>query len=127
MIQSKFSYPFLQVTLMFALIFVADTVAAKEDIKVPFQYSLGVKNYQDKCSSCHGQWGNGTKVGPPLMHPFYKPSHHNDASFYRAALNGVKAHHWDFGNMPAVNGITEKVVSSIISFIRWLQHEKGIY
>ena len=127
MIQSKFNYMLATAVSVFTLVFVSNTVAAKEDIKVPFQYSLGVKHYQDKCASCHGQWGKGTEVGPPLMHPFYKPSHHNDASFYRAALSGVQAHHWNFGNMPAVKGITEKEVGSIISFIRWLQHEKGIF
>jgi hypothetical protein len=95
--------------------------------KVPFIYSVGVSKYHANCSACHGQWLEGTKQGPPLLHPYYKPSHHNDASFYRAALNGVRAHHWNFGNMPRINGVTREDMDKIIPFIRWFQKENGIY
>jgi hypothetical protein len=61
------------------------------------------------------------------MHGFYKPSHHGDPAFYRAAMKGVQAHHWKFGNMAPVNGITRKDMDSIVPFIRWLQKEKGLY
>jgi hypothetical protein len=64
--------------------------------------------------------------GPPLIHPYYKPSHHDDDSFYRAALSGVQAHHWHFGNMPPVEGITNQDIGQIIQFIRWWQRENGI-
>jgi hypothetical protein len=95
--------------------------------KVPFKLGLGMKKFQTMCSKCHGEWGGGTEQGPPLMHPFYKPSHHGDPAFYNAALKGVKAHHWKFGDMPAVAGTTPKDVSQIIGFVRWLQKENGIY
>ena len=94
---------------------------------VPFKYGLGRSKYVDMCSSCHGAWGDGSEKGPPLMHSFYKPSHHPDAAFYRAVLNGVKAHHWNFGNMPPVIGATSKDVDSILPFIRWLQRERKVY
>lgn len=95
--------------------------------KVPFQYALGMQHYGKMCASCHGNWGEGSKQGPPLMHPFYKPSHHADAAFYRAALQGVKAHHWRFGDMPPIKEVTQKDLDTIIPFIRWLQREKGVY
>ncbi|WP_455221160.1 c-type cytochrome [Kaarinaea lacus] len=95
--------------------------------KVPFQYSLGLQKYQKMCSGCHGKWLEGTKSGPPLMHPFYKPSHHADSTFYRAALQGVKAHHWQFGDMPPVQGATRQDLDVIVPFVRWLQREKGLY
>lgn len=94
--------------------------------QVPFKHGLGKNRFQKMCGQCHGQWGNGSEQGPPLMHPFYKPSHHGDQAFYSAALRGVRAHHWQFGNMPPVSGATEKDMSSIIPFIRWLQRENGI-
>jgi len=94
---------------------------------VPFVYSMGMQKFQQNCTPCHGKWGDGTNQGPPLMHPFYKPSHHADAMFYRAALKGVQAHHWKFGNMPPVKGITRKDLDIIIPYIRWLQKTKGIY
>ena len=101
--------------------------ATEKAPKVPFQYALGYQKYQQMCASCHGKWGAGSKQGPPLMHPFYKPSHHADAAFYRAALNGVKAHHWQFGNMPPVSGITKQDMDAIVPYIRWLQREMGVY
>ena len=95
--------------------------------KVPFKHALGMKKYQDNCASCHGKWIEGTQSGPPLFHGFYKPSHHGDPAFYRAALKGVFAHHWKFGPMPKIEGITKKDMDKIVPFIRWLQQEKGLY
>jgi len=95
--------------------------------KVPFKYAQGKKIFNNLCSKCHGEWGNGTTQGPPLMHGFYKPSHHGDPAFYRAALKGVQAHHWRFGNMPPVPGATRKDVDTLLPFVRWLQRENGIY
>jgi len=94
--------------------------------KVPFTHALGMKGFQSHCALCHGEWGDGTKQGPPLMHPFYKPSHHPDATFYRAALKGVRAHHWNFGDMPPIAGVAKKDLDAIIPFIRWLQKERGL-
>jgi len=105
----------------------AAEASADKAPKVPFQYSLGYQKYQTMCTICHGRWGEGSKQGPPLMHPFYKPSHHGDASFYRAALSGVKAHHWKFGNMPKISGATRQDMDAIIPYVRWLQREKGVY
>jgi hypothetical protein len=41
--------------------------------------------------SCHGDWGDGSDKGPPLMHKLYVPSHHGDETFYRAAIKGARA------------------------------------
>lgn len=97
------------------------------EINVPFKHAMGNKKYQENCSVCHGKSLEGTKTGPPLIHPFYKPSHHADFSFYRAALKGVQAHHWEFGDMPPVPGITRDDMDKIVPFIRWYQQEKGLY
>ena len=39
-------------------------------------------------------------VAPPLVHKLYEPGHHSDMAFIMAAKNGVRSHHWRFGNMP---------------------------
>jgi cytochrome c5 len=93
--------------------------------EVPFQYGLGKKMYEESCASCHGNWGKGSEKGPPLMHNFYKPSHHGDTAFYRAALSGARAHHWKFGDMPAVEGMTREKMDKIVPYIRWLQDKSG--
>lgn len=99
----------------------------QDEPKVPFKFALGKTKYQEMCSECHGDWGGGTDMGPPLMHGFYKPSHHGDRAFYQAALKGVRAHHWNFGDMPPVSGVTMEDIDAIVPFIRWLQQEKGLY
>jgi len=104
----------------------AQKVAVKTP-RVPFKFGVGMKKFRNMCSKCHGEWGEGSDQGPPLMHDFYKPSHHGDPAFYNAALKGVKAHHWKFGDMPRVEGATAKDVERILPFVRWLQKENGLY
>ena len=71
--------------------------------------------------------GVGTSQGPPLVHKIYEPNHHGDAAFQRAAANGVKAHHWEFGNMPKIDAATPEDVEQIIKYVRWLQKQAGIF
>ncbi len=98
-----------------------------ENPRVPFRLGRGMKLFRDRCSACHGQWAEGVAgKGPPLVHPYYRPGHHPDAAFYRAARAGVKAHHWRFGDMPPVAGITNDEVRRILEFIRWWQKQNGI-
>ena len=114
--------------IYFALILLSTPGYAAENeagFIVPFQYGLGKNLYEKDCASCHGNWGKGTEKGPPLMHNFYKPSHHGDAAFYRAALSGARAHHWKFGDMPAVEGMTREKMDQIIPYVRWLQEKSG--
>jgi len=98
-----------------------------DSVKTPFQLSRGKFLFEKNCSSCHGKDLKGSEQGPPFLHGFYKPSHHGDGSFYRAALKGVTAHHWNFGNMPPVKGITESKVKSIIAYIRFYQKQKNLF
>ncbi len=100
---------------------------ASEGIIVPFRFAKGKLLFEKNCSSCHGLKLSGSDKGPPLIHAFYKPSHHGDSAFYRAGLKGVKAHHWKFGDMPPVKGMTEEKMKSIISFIRFYQQQKNLY
>ena len=102
-----------------------------ESILVPDQISemalLGKNIFELKCQSCHGINAAGRhEIGPPLVHKIYEPSHHSDQSFYRAVAWGVKSHHWTFGNMAAVEGLTKGDVKAIISYVRELQKENGI-
>jgi len=114
------------VNMWFGTIANADMIKVAEKKKVPFLFVKGVKLYNQHCSICHGRSLEGSKLGPPLLHPFYKASHHGDSAFYRAALKGVRAHHWKFGDMPPVKGMTVIKMESIIPYIRWYQKENGL-
>lgn len=88
---------------------------------------IGKRAFEAKCAACHGANGAGQDgVAPPLVHVIYEPSHHGDESFQRAAEMGVRAHHWRFGNMPAVAGITRGDVTMIVAYIREIQRANGI-
>lgn len=89
--------------------------------------AMGQRAFETRCSACHGTAGGGVEgAGPPLIHKIYEPSHHGDASFYMAAEAGVRAHHWRFGNMPPIEGVTRAEVATIIAFVREVQRANGI-
>ena len=125
-INKRFRFTFILLTL--ALVSLnGHAVVTNTGIKVPFSQGLGMGKFKQNCAKCHGEWAEGTSDGPPLIHNYYKPSHHDDEAFYRAALSGVRAHHWRFGNMPPVKGINRKDIKEIISYIRWLQKQNKLY
>jgi mono/diheme cytochrome c family protein len=83
---------------------------------------LFIKN----CASCHGESLRGSDKGPPFLHPIYEPSHHGDAAFQMAAKYGSRAHHWKFGDMPPVKGVTPDQVAHITAYVRSQQRMVGI-
>lgn len=100
-------------------------------VSLPAQFTeaeqMGNRAYDAACAACHGANAQGTDgVAPPLVHRIYEPNHHGDMAFILAAQNGVRAHHWSFGDMPAVPGLTQADVLNIVAYIRALQRENGI-
>lgn len=105
--------------------------AAMVQVIVPETFSenatIGKAAFQAKCAACHGVNAAGQDgVAPPLVHKIYEPSHHGDASFLLAVRNGVHAHHWRFGNMLPVEGLTDGDVTMIVTYVRELQRANGI-
>ncbi len=89
--------------------------------------AIGQNIFESTCAACHGPGGVGNaEAGPPLIHKIYEPSHHGDESFQRAVALGVRAHHWRFGNMPPVEGLTRGDVAMITEYIREIQRANGI-
>lgn len=89
---------------------------------------LGKQVFDAKCASCHGANAAGQDgVAPPLVHKYYEPSHHGDGAFLLAVQTGVRQHHWKFGDMPPVEGLTTGDVAMIVAYIRTLQRENGIF
>lgn len=101
------------------------------DITIPETFSanaqIGKRGFEANCAACHGLNAVGKDgVAPPLVHIIYEPSHHGDESFQRAVAIGVRGHHWPFGNMPPVEGLTRGDVTMITAYIRELQQANGI-
>lgn len=88
---------------------------------------VGKRAFDAVCAACHGQNATGKiGFGPPLVHMIYEPNHHGDMSFFMAVEQGVRAHHWPFGNMPPQQGLTRADVASIVTYVRELQRANGI-
>lgn len=105
----------------------APIVTAKVPPSFSEQEQMGKRAYNAVCADCHGASAQGRiGIAPPLVHILYEPSHHGDLAFVSAAMNGVSAHHWSFGNMPPVAGVTRADVLGIVTYVRALQRENGI-
>jgi mono/diheme cytochrome c family protein len=106
--------------------------AALAQVSLPAELSadaqIGKRAFVVKCATCHGANAAGQNgIAPPLVHKIYEPNHHSDMAFVLAAKNGVRSHHWNFGNMPPVEGLTDADVKMIARYVRELQKENGIF
>ncbi|WP_406646057.1 cytochrome c [Aliisedimentitalea scapharcae] len=89
--------------------------------------AIGQSIFENTCAACHGENAAGIQnVAPPLVHIIYEPGHHGDEAFQRAVAGGVKSHHWQFGDMPPVVGLTRGDVAMVIDYVRALQRANGI-
>lgn len=108
----------------------AGTGAPIVNVVVPVLTSAekeGEAAYDQYCAKCHGSNAAGQQgVAPPFVHPIYRPGHHADAAFYMAAMNGARAHHWTFGDMPPVEGVAKQDIDSIVLYVRAMQRANGI-
>lgn len=85
----------------------------------------GAALYRQSCASCHGEDLRGTDRGPSQLSQVYAPDHHPDAAYRSAIADGAAAHHWNFGDMPPVNGLSSGEVELVIAYIRQQQQERG--
>lgn len=81
--------------------------------------------YANSCASCHGLDLEGTNKGPSHLSLVYEPGHHGDDAFRAAIANGSPQHHWNFGDMPPVEGLSADQVDDVIAYIRGEQERRG--
>ena len=87
--------------------------------------ALGAEVYQQSCASCHGPDLRGTDKGPSHLSLVYEPNHHPDDAFRSAIANGTPQHHWNFADMPPVEGLSDEEVEAVIGFVRSEQNRLG--
>ncbi|MBT8213723.1 MAG: cytochrome c [Acidimicrobiia bacterium] len=85
----------------------------------------GKQLYDANCASCHGDDLRGTDKGTSHLSVVYEPSHHGDAAFSLAVKLGVRQHHWDFGDMPPVEGLSDADLAAITAYVRSVQEREG--
>jgi mono/diheme cytochrome c family protein len=106
-----------------------DPMTGESEFDIPVQdpglVAEGEVLYQTYCASCHGADLRGTDLGPSHLSIVYNPNHHGDGAFAIAALSGVPAHHWNFGDMAPVPGLLQDDLDRIIAFVRETQRVEG--
>jgi mono/diheme cytochrome c family protein len=85
----------------------------------------GAEVYASSCASCHGADLRGTEKGPSQLSIVYEPNHHGDDSYRSAIANGAPQHHWSFGDMAPVEGLSDDDVEAVIAYIRSEQQRQG--
>lgn len=87
--------------------------------------ATGADIYQAACASCHGADLRGTDRGPSHLSVVYEPGHHSDAAFLLAVRNGTPQHHWRFGDMEPVEGLSDEDIVALTAFVREQQRIEG--
>jgi len=82
--------------------------------------------FAQNCMKCHGAGGQGSDQGPPFVHKMYKPGRHADLAFHLAVKNGVRSHHWKFGDMKPLPEVSPESVGHITAYVREIQRSAGI-
>ncbi|MGF1618443.1 MAG: c-type cytochrome [Acidimicrobiia bacterium] len=117
---------FLAVLVLSACTAAPDTFEVVEvEEQDPSLVELGEPLYQQHCAQCHGADLRGTDLGPSQLSIVYEPNHHGDAAFLAAVSRGSPAHHWDFGPMPPIPGLSQEDVAAITAFVREQQRING--
>ncbi len=94
-------------------------------VQDPDLVAAGDPLYQATCALCHGIDLRGTDKGPSHLSVVYEPNHHADVSFVVAIRAGTRQHHWNFGNMASVEGLSDADITAIIAFVRENQRIEG--
>ncbi len=106
-----------------------DPMTGQSGFDIPVQDTALVAEgevlYRASCAACHGIDLRGTAVGPSQLSVVYQPGHHSNESYISAAFNGVPAHHWEFGDMAPMPGLTQDDMDRIIAYIRENQRIEG--
>jgi mono/diheme cytochrome c family protein len=90
----------------------------------PAEFRRGETVYNSYCLSCHGRFGRGEGLGPPLLDTLYTPSHLSDQAFHTAVTRGARQRLWSFGAMPPIKPVTAADLAEVLRYVRWLQ-ERG--
>lgn len=94
-------------------------------VQDPELVAAGEPLYQASCASCHGTDLRGTDKGPSHLSVVYEPNHHGDVAFILAAQNGVRGHHWPFGDMAPIPGLSDEDLAAVVAYVRENQRISG--
>ena len=119
----------MKILALVAVLVIVSGCTAAAETTLPVQDSESVAEgerlYAANCAECHGADLRGTDKGPSHLSEVYEPGHHGDAAFLLAVQAGVRAHHWPFGDMPPIEGLSPEDGEAIVAFVREQQRIEG--
>jgi mono/diheme cytochrome c family protein len=122
----KFAALVVAVALILAACGDSDGSATEDSPPPPSgEFAAGEALYAQNCAQCHGSDLRGTDQGPSHLSIFYEPGHHTDDAFRSAVAFGAPQHHWNFGDMLPVPGLSSDEVDEIIAYVRMVQEREG--
>ena len=80
--------------------------------------NLTEKLYDSFCIECHDTQGKGTQYGAARAHLVYGPQYHTNRSFFLAVSTGIKAYHWQYGDITKVSSVATEDAAYIESYIQ---------
>ena len=96
-------------------------MAAFTPARAPAELQRGAALYGSYCASCHGAFGKGQGLGPPLLDTLFLSARITDSQMSSAILAGSPQRHWNYGAMPPVGRVDSADVPQIVAYVRWLQ------
>lgn len=117
--------PLLAILTLVVVVTACGTGELGQNAPDPQLVEKGADLFAANCAQCHGTDLRGTDQGPSFLSEVYVPSHHGDAAFHAAVAGGVPPHHWNFGAMPPIEGLTQDDVDAIVAFVRETQQTEG--
>lgn len=91
-----------------------------------FKAHEGREHFAAACGACHGAYGEGSDNGPVLIHALYGRTLFLDEQIVAAVREGAEARNWPFGDMPAVEGVSDQNLDMMIGFLREVQAANDI-
>ncbi|MBL6432163.1 MAG: cytochrome c [Alphaproteobacteria bacterium] len=86
----------------------------------------GAEIFSANCASCHGANAEGRAGRAAAGACDLRTGHHADGAFFLAVAQRVRQHHWTFGNMSPVAGVSPDEIARIVAYVRTLQRANGI-
>ena len=91
--------------------------AAEDALPMGFA-AAGEPVYDEYCSGCHDQWGEGTTAGPSLLVPGLARPGYSNEKMADVIRKGV-------GSMPG-SGLDREEAANVIAYVRDLQEAAGL-
>jgi mono/diheme cytochrome c family protein len=91
----------------------------------PPEVHRGEVVFNTYCVSCHGRFGRGEGLGPPMLDAYFLPGQLPDEAWTRAITRGTPQARYHYGAMPPVKPVGPPDIPEVIRYVRWLQQRAG--